>query len=305
MARLTNINGLLAFVTVAREGSVSAAADALNLTQPAVSHQLKRLSEDIDITLFRRTSHGLQLTPEGAGLLVKAEQVVDSAMAFHRSARQQSARVKGRIRIGTIVDPAFIRLGPLLSALRQDYPHIETQIAHGMSGETLNRLTKKQIDAGFYLCHPDKVAEIGNHLEEPLSVRKLADFRYRIIGPAGWDNKLDGAGWAELAQMPWIGTPEQSVHYRLLKPIFEAHSVTPNIVALVDQEASMLEMVRSGVGLSLSRDAVALEQTHSAGLAICPNLSVPACLCFLIRGNTAPGSIRRALMETIEGIWQG
>lgn len=303
MPRFTNINGLLAFVTVAREGSVSAAAELLNLTQPAVSHQLKRLSEDINVALFRRTSKGLHLTAEGAKLLAKAERVIESTEDFHRSARMQAARVAGRIRIGTIVDPAFIRLGTLLSQLKRDYPDIQTEILHGMSGETRARLKRKQIDAGFYLCDPNEVDDIGTSADEPLYVKKLSVFQYRVIGPAGWDRQLEGANWAELSAMPWIGTPELSVHHRLLKPIFEAHGVTQNVVALVDQEASMLEMVRSGVGLSLSRDAIALEQRHSAGLSICSNISVPACLCFLILDSVDREPVKKALAETVQLIW--
>ena len=75
MERFSNPNSILAFVTVAREGSVSRAAEILNLTQPAVSHQIRRLSEDIGITLFTRTSRGLDLTADAKSLLPKAEQV--------------------------------------------------------------------------------------------------------------------------------------------------------------------------------------------------------------------------------------
>ena len=304
MERLTNINGLLAFVTVAREGSVSAAAETLNLTQPAVSHQLKRLSEDINVTLFKRTANGLQLTSDGTTLLAKAERVIETTQDFHRSARRQSSQISGRIRIGTIVDPAFIRLGNLLGTLRQNYPDIETQILHGMSGETLTRLKKKQIDAGFFLCAPDQIDTIAGAPDEQITVKALATFNYKIIGPAGWDRQLETADWADLAALPWIGTPDLSVHNRLLTPIFERHGVTPNTVALVDQESSMLEMVRSGIGLSLSRDAIALEQKHSEGLSICPNLNVPACLCFLIRQSADREAAKTALGETIDEVWQ-
>ncbi|MEL6641120.1 MAG: LysR family transcriptional regulator substrate-binding protein, partial [Pseudomonadota bacterium] len=102
---------------------------------------------------------------------------------------------------------------------------------------------------------------------------------------------------------PWIGTPELSVHHRLLKPILEAHGVTQNIVAQVDQESSMLEMVRSGIGLSLSRDSIALEQRHSAGLSICPDIDVPASVCFVMHDNLQGDPVKKALAATVMSVW--
>jgi DNA-binding transcriptional LysR family regulator len=303
MERFTNIAGLLAFVTVAKEGSASAASGILNLTQPAISHQLKRLSDDIGVTLFKRAPHGLELTEEGKKLLVKAEQVIDSMSEFQRSASHQSERIRGTVRIGTIVDPAFIRLGLLLGKLRRDYPDIETQIHHGMSGETLQRLNRRQIDSGFYLTSPHDLDKVGQELDDHAHVRKLADFSYRVIGPAGWDRQISQCDWPTLAKLPWIGTPELSVHNRLLRPIFESHGVKQNAVAQVDQESSMLEMVRSGIGLSLSRESIALEQKQSTGLAVCESVSVPACLCFVTRERGGHDPVQRAVSETIKAVW--
>jgi DNA-binding transcriptional LysR family regulator len=155
MDRFANISALQAFVTVAREGSVSKAAEIQNLTQPAVSHQLKRLSEETGITLFRRTATGLQITQDGAAILQKAEQVLAAMNEFHRSARLQLGRVEGKLKIGTIVDPEFIRLGRLLGQLRDEYPDITTELIHGVSGDILNQIKRGRIDAGFYLSAPE------------------------------------------------------------------------------------------------------------------------------------------------------
>ena len=303
MDRVTNLQSLLAFVTVAREGSVSAAAERLNLTQPAVSHQIKRLSREIDVVLFRRISNGLHLTPEGEHLLPKAEAALAAVSEFHKTAVRQSSRITGKVRIGTIIDPDFIRLGPTLSRFKNDYPDVEVELIHGISGQTLSRLKRDEIDAGFYLCAPDTVDQIALDTDTPLEVQKLADFNYRIVGPAGWDDKLRGADWPELAALPWIGTPPMSVHHRLLKPIFEQQNLRPTFAALVDQEASMLEMVRSGIGLSLSRDAIALEQKQSAGLSICPDIIVPACLCYVAHPLRGAEAAKHAFSETVRHIW--
>lgn len=276
MDRFSNLNSILAFVTVAREGSVSRAAEVLNLTQPAISHQIRRLSEDTDVTFFKRAPHGLDLTPDGKALLPKAEAVLAAMADFTQSASRRVGQVSGRLRIGTIVDPEFIRLGRLLSHLGKANPGITTELVHGISGEILEKLRRRQIDAGFYLSDPEAVGAIA--LDEAMQVRELATFNYRVIAPVGWEAQVAKADWPALAALPWIGTTSVSVHNRLLGRIFAEHGCTQNVVALVDHEASMLEMVRAGVGLCLCRETIALNQRHSFGLSLCETQSVPAAL---------------------------
>lgn len=303
MDRFSNINTILAFVTVAREGGVSRAAEVLNLTQPAISHQIKRLGEETGITLFNRTPTGLQISHDGAAVLSKAEQVLDAMSDFQRSARQRSGRISGKLRIGTIVDPEFIRLGRMLARLRTEHPDIETELTHGVSGDVMTWLKRGQIDAGFYLCGPDDLPLMGLDSEEPIHAIKLADFTYRVIGPVGWQKKIETADWPALAKLPWIGTPERSVHYRLLSKIYTDPADRLGVVARVDQEASMLEMVRSGIGLSLCRDSIALHQKQSFGLAVCNSVSVPACLCFVALERRKDSPVLSETFNLLQSSW--
>jgi len=302
MERFSNLNSLLAFVTVAREGSVSRAAEVLNLTQPALSHQIRRLSEETGVTFFKRAPHGLDLTPDGQALLPKAEAVLAAMAEFRQSASSQAGQVSGTLRIGTIVDPEFIRLGRLLSRLGESYPGITTELVHGISGDILEKLRRRQIDAGFYLTEPGAIGGIA--AEDPLQVQVLARFSYRIIAPVGWESRVAGAGWRELAELPWIGTSAASVHNRLLSRIFREHGCTQNTVALVDHEASMLEMVRAGVGLCLCRENIALDQQHSYGLSLCETESVPACLVMLSLEARKSAPTVAALFEQMAVVWR-
>ncbi|SNT75608.1 LysR family transcriptional regulator [Paracoccus seriniphilus] len=301
MTRFSNLNGILAFVTVAREGSVSRAAEVLNLTQPAISHQIRKLSEETGIVLFNRTSRGLVLTPDGVTLLPRARQVLAAMTEFQRSASKQCGQVSGMLKIGTIVDPEFIRLGRLLGRLGAAHPGITTELIHGVSGEILAKLKRQQIDAGFYLTAPDEVDRLAS--DRPLYSRKLAEFTYRVIAPAGWERHLSGANWAQVAALPWIGTSPQSVHNRLLTRIFAGHGCVQNAVALVDHEASMTEMVLSGVGLSLCRESIALHHRQAYGLAVSEELRVPACLVFLTLLERKEDPVIAALLDQIEDIW--
>ncbi len=303
MDRFSNINNIIAFVTVAKEGSVSRAADVLNLTQPAISHQIKKLSEETGIKLFARTATGLQITHDGTAMLGKAEQVLEALAEFRQSASQRVGRVSGKLTMGTIVDPEFIRLGRLLAHLREDYPDIQTELVHGVSGDVLKWLKQGRVDAGFYLCGPEELTDVGFNCDEPLHAIKLADFSYRVIAPAGWQQQVENADRATLASLPWIGTPETSVHYRLLEKVFEDIGSRPNVVARVDQEPSMLEMVRSGIGLSLCRESIALHQKHTIGLAVCKSVSIPACLCFVALERRKNNPVISEVFNLLDRAW--
>ncbi len=303
MERSFNINTLVAFLAVVREGSVSSAAVTLNLTQPAVSHQIRRLSEETNSTLFERTATGLRITPEGAALVPKAEKVLAAFGEFKDSALRNAKTVRGTLRIGTIIDPEFIRLGQLLSHLRADYPDIQTELVHGVSGEILGRLKRKQIDAGFYLSSPDEPSPIETASKGAIQSVRLADFTYRVIAPAGWEARLENATWADLAALPWIGTPDSSSHHWLLKRVFEAHGCEQNVVSRVDQEASMLEMVRAGVGLALSRESIALHERQAFGLSMCDSVSIPACLSLAYLSYGPENLAMGALQTLIKRIW--
>ncbi len=304
MRHLTDLRTLTAFVTVAREGSVTRAASILHLTQPAVTLQLKRLSEASGVQLFQRTPHGLELTRDGAALAVKAEQVLDAMDEFGRSARSLAGRVQGKIRVGTIIDPDFTRLGAFLAKLTSLAPGLETELVHGVSGEVLGRLLRDEIDAGYFL---GDIAAAGRTMDSALEARvhqvTLARFSYRVVGPPGWDSRIRGKGWKALAQLPWIGTPPASVHNRLLSGIFAEHGVTPNTVAMVDQELSMLAMVRSGVGLSLCRDSLALYEKQTNGIVISDQVDVPTVLSFITRASRRAEPAVALALEAISNVW--
>ena len=280
---------LRSFITVAREGNVSRAAEILCLTQPAISLQMKRLSEGTGLTLFVRTAKGVDLTQDGAALLVKAEQVLASLEDFRQTAQRMKGTVRGTLRLGTVIDPDFIRLGQFLHAMIAAAPELRTQLTHGMSGDVPVRLLRGEIDVGYFLGDPlDGPWAAGHEHERADPVfhhLALTRFKYRVVAPAGWKNRVAGLDWKELAALPWIGTPPASVHRRLLDRQFAALGVGQNEVAVVDQEASMLAMARSGVGLCLCRESMALFEEQVHGLVLVDRVEIETMLGLLSLAN--------------------
>lgn len=304
MRPIYDIRILNAFVAVAQEGNISRAAQRLHLTQPAVSLQLKRLAQDTGLELFNRTPNGVELTRDGKTLVGKAEKVQAAIAEFGQTARRINGNVRGTLKLGTIVDPDFIRLGTFLASLVDGYPDLQTKLVHGISGDVITRLIDKQVDVGFFLGELDVYEPSGKSRAESIfAQRELTRFTYRVIAPAGWGDRIKGKDWPDLAAMPWIGTPENSVHHRLLAGIYADHEVKPNPVCLVDQEPSMLAMVRSGIGLSLCRESIALEEMQSRGLAISDRVKIETCLRFVALAARKTEPNVAAAFDALDTTW--
>lgn len=288
-----DLTQLRAFITVAREGNLTRAAERLHLTQPAVSLQIKALQASLDLQLFTRTPAGMALTDDGAKLLPFAERVMESVTEFRDGVAALHSTVSGTLSIGTILDPEFTRLGAFLKRLVETYPQLSTQLQHGMSGWVLQQVKSGALDVGYYLGTPGKEF---HHL-------RLTSFTYNVIAPAGWKNRVQGKDWEALAKLPWIWTPPESAHNRLLTKTFAQFKVEPNKVALVDQEPSMLDLVKSGVGLSLARESIALREAHAHGLAIADRVSVSAELSFITLAKRQKEPTIAAVFSLLQAIW--
>lgn len=292
---------LRAFATVAREGNLTRAAVQLYLTQPAVSLQIKHLQEALGVVLFTRTSRGLALTRDGQTLLPHAERALAAAVDVERAAAALRHEVRGRLRIGTILDPGFLRLGGFLRALVETHPQIETALRHGMSGWVLEQVRGAALDVGYYIGRPGEDDPRDDALFHTVT---LTHFEYRVLAPAGWKERVQRAhDWRALAALPWIWTPPASAHHRLLTRRFAAAGAQPVKVAEVDQEQSMLDLVKSGIGLTLARDSTALAEAHAHALTIVEQVTVPTELTFVTLAERRDEPAIAAALQLIDAQW--
>ncbi|MBC7414835.1 MAG: LysR family transcriptional regulator, partial [Herminiimonas sp.] len=209
---------LRAFAAVAREGNLTRAAQRLHLTQPAVSLQIKSLQQSLDLQLFMRTPSGMVLTDDGAKLLPFAERILDAMAEFRQGAQSLHSTLSGALAIGTILDPGFIRLGPFLKRLVEGYPMLSTRLQHSMSGDVLQHVRSGDLDGGYYLGDPGR----------DFYFESLTSFTYHVVAPSGWHTRVAGKDWPALAALPWIWSPPESAHNRLLSATFARYGVLPN-----------------------------------------------------------------------------
>ncbi|MGM3277072.1 LysR family transcriptional regulator [Ralstonia sp. 24A2] len=286
---------LKAILAVARTGQLARAAEQLHLTQSAISKQIKGLEDELGVLLFDRTPTGMTVTAAGRRLLPIAGRVVDATQEMTALASSLRGNVSGVLRLGTIIDPESIRLGPLLAALLQFYPHIDVTLAHGISGSVLQMLRDGQVDAGFYL---------GTLHDPEITVHPLAVEHYVVVAPAAWEAKLRGASLQELAAMPWLATPAGSSQHGMVAQMFAERGLSYNTVVEADQEASMIELVQSGVALGIMRERLAAGMVQSGQAVIWDGARLPCPLCLLHRRVSVDNPMVQALLATLPMIWQ-
>lgn len=288
-----------AFVAIAQEGNLTRASERLCITQPALSLQLKKLQDSLGLVLFKRTPRGMQLTDEGRRLLSSAEQALEAFAAFQSSAAGLKGIVHGELKIGTIVDPEFLRLGNFLQSMANHHPGLTYELRHGISGNILREVELGTLDVAFTLGFPGLL-----ELQNRFAVQTLADFNYRVIAPPSWKNSVKGKDWKALSLLPWIATPPESVHHRLLRRVFNNEGIEPNVVAKVDVESSMMDLVYSGVALALARDSLALRASHEQGIVIADKVSIDASLGFICRKDRFSELPIQAAMEIVRAVWE-
>src|SRR5712691_8300811 len=134
------------FAVIAEDGNLARAAEALGLSQPALSKSLRRLESAIDAKLVRRTSKGVELTPEGAALHSRAAQLRLSLIDVTREISDLSHGREGHVRIGLGTGIAEYFLKAVLSGLLSDAPKLALKITVEANDTLMLALRKGELD---------------------------------------------------------------------------------------------------------------------------------------------------------------
>ncbi|MEO1204597.1 MAG: LysR family transcriptional regulator, partial [Pseudomonadota bacterium] len=132
-------NRARAFLVTAEEGSLSAAARALNMTQPTLGRQVTALEEELGVALFERGGRGLEPTPTGLALLEHVRTMGNAASRLSLAASGQSMAIDGTVRISATEATAAFALPPVLTRLRQAEPGIHVEIVASNDQSDLKR----------------------------------------------------------------------------------------------------------------------------------------------------------------------
>ena len=158
-------NLLRNFVEIAREGSMTAAAEALHISQPTLSVQMKNLEKELGKSLFQKQGRNIVLTEEGFLLRKRAEDILDMVDKTYAEFQEMNILDGGDIRIGCAESYLIRHLANTIKQLRQDYPRLYYHITSGDTDVVLERLDRGILDFAI-LVEPPNLARY-HYIELP------------------------------------------------------------------------------------------------------------------------------------------
>jgi DNA-binding transcriptional LysR family regulator len=265
-----DIRRLQTLRAVAREGSLSAAARALGYTQPAISHQIARLEDEVGTALLTRLGRGVQLTDAGLALVDHADAVLSRLSAAEEEVAAIAGLRAGRVRLAAFPSGSATLMAGALTRLRADHPGVEVSFAEAEPEDALPLLRAGELDLVLGFSYTALGAgDGGDVVAEPL----LHDPTHAVI-PAGHPAAGDGPLALEtLAGETWIAGCERCRGHLL--HVAAAAGFSPRIDYATDDHLTVQSLVAAGVGVSLL-PALALCSARRDDVAVVPVAGEPA-----------------------------
>lgn len=235
------------FAAVSRLNSFTKAADALHLTQPAVSIQIKQIADTVGLPLFEQTGRDIALTPAGEELLKMVRSLDDIWNRFESAVDELKGLKRGKLRVALVTTAKYF-LPRMLGAFCQRYPDIDIELEIANRAKIVERLRNNQDDLYVMSYPPDD-----------LDIVRLPflDNEYVVIAPNTHWSVGKPVSIQELASEAFLLREPGSGSRHVIDQHMQALGMKLKVrLALASNEA-IRDLVASGMGLSvLSRHAL-------------------------------------------------
>lgn len=233
---------LQAFVTVARHGSVSRAAEELFVTQPALTARLQGLERDLNASLFARTSRGMRLSEAGHALLPYAVRALETLADGRRQVDALERGGAGQLALGAAPAVSTYVLPIVLKRFATSHPRVAVSVKTGHSEEILALVLGEQVDVGLVraLRHPQ--------------IESTLLYEDRLVLVVKPDHEFSTGGRIEMDALrheQLILFDRTSSYYELTSALFRQAGVVPVGVMELDNIEAAKKMVQEGFGLAL------------------------------------------------------
>jgi DNA-binding transcriptional LysR family regulator len=234
-------------LSVAKERSFTKAAARLNISQSAVSEQVRLLEAEIGFSLFRRTSRGIELTEQGRTFLYEAERVAGDLLSLSDTARRLRGALSDTLTVGMGSGMAQMFMPRLFGNLRKILPGVRLEILTAPTRTIFDDLHEERLDAGIAIeSDPDRVPA-------GLVFDRLTDAEMALIvhpkHPLARARQPVDVG--KLMAEP-IVMSELTVGYgQVILSLFADLGIRPNILAVADNIETMKAIVQSGTGIAI------------------------------------------------------
>jgi LysR family transcriptional regulator for metE and metH len=261
------------FVEIAKRGTFTAAAEALNMTQSALSEQILQLERECGSRLFNRRHTGITLTPAGEYLMRQAEELLTKAAETHRGLAGFRNGYQERMRIASVLGPLQSWLPAALAEFVQAEPHVQLQVNHHHGvNEILAAVAGDHLDVGIVSLRPSSPARSRHH---ELLQTVLLDEDLVVLFPA--EHSL--AGLAQIRQVDLASAhlvtfpPDYNVR-QAIEDWFRAAGCMPLVAAETGAIEVMVQLTAAGVGVAILPRSLA-SRGLAAGLRAVPPVDAP------------------------------
>ncbi|MDU8910290.1 LysR family transcriptional regulator [Aestuariicoccus sp. MJ-SS9] len=257
-------------------GGVARAAEQLNITQSALSHQIKGLEDQAGVELFVRRSKPMRLSAAGMRLLRLAEQVLPQVEALQAEFEGLREGSSGRMHIAIECHACFEWLFPVLEAFRKSWPDVDVDIRPGLAFDALPALVKEEVDLVVSSDPEDIPGVTFTHL-----------FDYAPVFVASASHPLAAKPYVEAADFrgeTLITYPVERSRLDVFSQLLTPAKVEPAAIRQVELTAVILLLVASNRGVSVLPDWVVREVKYSSD--------------YVTRPLTAKGLTRRLYAAT-------
>jgi DNA-binding transcriptional LysR family regulator len=275
-------------LAVSKERSFTQAAKRLNISQSAVSEQVKLLEEEIGFELFRRTPRGIEATERGRTFLYESERVVGDLLTLTDTARRLKGALSDTITIAMGSGMAQIFIPRIFANLKEDLPGIRLEILTAPTKNIFSELHEERIDAGIAIeSDPER-------LPSGLVFDRLIDAEMTLImAPKhALARSKQPVDIGRLVAEP-IVMSELSVGYgQVVMSLFTDLGIRPNVLAIVDNIETIKTIVQSGGGIAIVPRACA-ENEVTLGLLKALSITPARNVAFSLFRRRQPMSRRK------------
>src|SRR2546425_2131160 len=248
---------LQAFVEAARLGSVTRAADALFVTQPALTARLNALEKTVGAPLLVRRRGGVRLTEAGRAFLPYAERALQAVADGRHVLTELERGVAGHVPIGASPAVSTYALPSILKQFQQTHPGVEVAVRTGHSEEVAELVKRDEVAVGLSRALRDPELESFTLYEDELVLVVHADHPF-----------VGDVRTAELADEQFVLFDRSSSYHELTSALFLEAGIIARSVMELDNIDSAKKMVEQGLGVAFLPHVAVAEEVRSGRLRI-------------------------------------
>lgn len=238
-----SLRQLRVFVAVAESSSFSRAADALALTQPAVSRNVTDLEQVMGLQLLHRTTREVELTEAGRLLLGNVSRVLEDLDACLQEVRGLATQRKGRVKVASSPTLSAHLLPQCIARGKQQMPDVNIQLLDRIQSDVLLSVRSGEVDFGVVIDPSEKQnLDAQTIVAEPFCLVCLSSHRLA---------RKKEVHWSDLAGESLVLLDHASGSRRLIDAALQAHGAAASVVQDVGHTATIYSMVQQGLGLSV------------------------------------------------------